>query len=183
MTETQAISILASQKAKLTTLDENTCTPYQTQTTSYVIAIFGEESKEAEFMKNFIFIIVGARIDWDKQIKTSSVGLSYFIDGCIETVKNKGVYKRPKPNWLTHADNKWLIGISITLSIGLIGGGYAIGNVISNSKNSIIEYKYEHLKDSLNRLPVSPPLKVTNEIPSTDTAAGKRDDIKNKPHD
>ncbi|HMK17831.1 MAG TPA: hypothetical protein VK492_06530 [Chitinophagaceae bacterium] len=164
MEKDKAVQVLNNQKAKLNSISTDNCTVWQTQTKSYIKSFFGESSPEYHYIDNFQFFYhVGD--NWRGEMNRNIPVASLFIDNCIETIDNNGLYKPPKPNWLTHVDNRWLVGIAAGLLAGIFFLGRFVGSTESDIKN--IELRNE-IKD-LKKSNVSPTLIVPDKKSSQDT--------------
>ena len=106
MTPKKATEILQGQFDKLNTRKPDTM--WQTQTSSYVKTFFGEDSPEYSHISTHNY--------WDDRYDYTRRGKE-FINNCIETIQNRGLYKKPG-NFITRIDDKklqWLIGGTCTI--------------------------------------------------------------------
>lgn len=177
----QAIKILEGQIEKYNSIDAKTCYTWKTQTSSYIKSFFGEHSDEYEFINKFMF-------DYDvytivKLPQENAKALTTFVRNCIETIKNVGLHKPPRPNFLFHIDNRWLITGICGAVVVIFTAGYVTGNIFTNAKNVEYKIKYENLRDSLDRLPVSPALNVPDKITTNDTSTDKNNKNSDSPHE
>lgn len=97
MTKRKAIQILNKQKDKL--LDESIYKDenWVFQTASYVKDFLGEDSPEYNLISRFHFgILTNGSLSNEEihnELDSKKQKAEVFIDNCIETIKNKGLYK------------------------------------------------------------------------------------------
>ncbi|NOQ26014.1 MAG: hypothetical protein GQ564_11680 [Bacteroidales bacterium] len=141
-----AIKIMRTQLAKVESSEKfsEIANTWQLQTTTYVCNFFGENSSEYEWINH---------AELRGEYKADPIP---FLNNCIETINNIGLYKRPKSNFLTSAPN-WLIMLLFPF---IFSAGIAIGKYSSDLQN--IELRRE-LKSCLNSLS-NPSDKISDEI-------------------
>ena len=153
MNSKKAIEILKIQIEKLDNpkirKDEN----WIFQTASYIKDFFGKESAEYSFISNFNFKVPFNQYD-NKSFPIEQLNLKIlksrqYLENCIETIKVKGLYKHPKPNFISRISETALWAI-ISISIpGLLTIGGLFGNMISENKNVELKIENKKLKDSI----------------------------------
>ena len=86
MNKKTAIKILETQKQKLDSFIKKSFYDlvWKTQTVQYIKQIFGENSEQFKFINGI------------KVQSPYSPDLTKFLDSCIDSVKNVGVFKEPK---------------------------------------------------------------------------------------
>lgn len=117
MKKNQAISILKNQKSKIQN-QQNRTQEWTVQTRTYIEKFFGVESKEVRYINKFSFF------------NYPSGDVDLFLDNCIETIENIGLYKKPKTNFL-YAIPNWLAMLLFPLMLTI---GIAIGNLQARSQ-------------------------------------------------
>ncbi|WP_298146839.1 hypothetical protein [Flavobacterium sp.] len=140
MNRKKAIEILQKQKQKLDNpnflKDEN----WVFQTASYIKDFFGESSTEYFFISKFEFTAYYSKPDSKQdaigRLNAKTPKAKKYLENCIETISNKGLYKHPKKNLVSDKSNFELIGIVITISIFVFWIGYWVKSVeLFSSKN------------------------------------------------
>jgi hypothetical protein len=152
MTETKAVELLRAQKDKIPLFTELTADSFQTHTTSYISEIFGEKSEEMKFINNISFQSRTMYVTHDQQREWTSIGMTDFLNNCIDTVMNKGVYKPQKINFFYTIDVKWILASALGLLVGSFVAGYNFGDRLNNSD---LKIENSALRDSLRRLPIN----------------------------
>nr|WP_321354359.1 hypothetical protein [uncultured Draconibacterium sp.] len=117
MKKNQAITILKNQINKIQN-QENRTTEWTVQTRTYIEKFFGIESKEVRYINKFSFY------------NYPSGDVELFLNNCIETIENIGLYKKPKTNFLYTIPN-WLAMLLFPLMLTI---GIAIGNLQARSQ-------------------------------------------------
>ena len=168
MNSRKAIEILQKQKLKLDNpnflKDEN----WVFQTASYIKDFFGENSTEYFFISKFQFSAYYSNLDSKQdaigRLNAQTPKAKKYLENCIETISNKGLYKQPKTNFLNRISDTalWTI-ISISFT-GLIYVGFFFGNLYSDKQNIEIKKENENLKDSISSI-----YKHTNKYPKKET--------------
>lgn len=107
MNKKNAIKVLKSQKQKLDSFHEKRFYDlvWKTQTVQYIKQIFGEKSEQFNYINSL------------KIYNQYSPDPTRFLDSCIDSVKNFGVYKEPKKNILDGQSNFKIISIAISIFI------------------------------------------------------------------
>jgi hypothetical protein len=156
MTVKKAIDILQKQKAKIDDPQHRNDDNWVFQTASYIKDFFGFESTEYSFIGQFHFYVQSTNWDSDEVVRyrlsEKPIEAKKFLDNCIETLQHKGLFKKPKQNFLNRLSDTalWTI-ISITVP-GLITIGVFFGNMYSDKQNIELRQDNKLLKDSLTLL-------------------------------
>lgn len=149
MRRNKAIRILEEQKIKL---QNNQSYSWTLETCSYIKAFFGEKSDQAEFFKYYNW-------DWNFNVPSIGAGENYttkegqisetqkYLDACIFTLQNIGIYKSPTQNLLTRIPD-WAITIIVP---SLFIGGTLFGKYLSDVQNIELKNKNEELKFQVDR--------------------------------
>jgi hypothetical protein len=154
MNNKKAIEILQKQIHKLDDARVHKDENWVYQTASYIKDFFGESSTEYTFICNFSFKVLASNYDDPKvinyELASKPKKAKKYLENCIETISNKGLYKQPKTNFLNRISDTalWTI-ISISFT-GLIYVGFFFGNLYSDKQNIEIKTENEKLKDSLS---------------------------------
>lgn len=107
MNKKTAIKVLETQKNKLDSFHEKRFYDlvWKTQTMQYIKQIFGENSEQFSYINRL------------KIHSQYSPDPSRFLDSCIDTVANVGVFKEPKKSILDGYSNLKIISIAISIFI------------------------------------------------------------------
>jgi hypothetical protein len=136
MNKKTAITILNRQIDKLKILESPKDYSYDwlVQTTTYIDNFFGLDSNQS------------------KRIKDNPIGCSHtsnlipFLNDCIETIMNIGLYKKPKINLLSSIPN-WII---ILILPALVTLGVLLGKYTSDIQNIELKREVKILNDSIS---------------------------------
>lgn len=155
MNRKKAKAILLKQKSKLTDINYYNDENQVFQTGSYIKDLFGENSTEYNFISRFTFtikVMSNTTVDERRQLLIEKEESAIkFIDNCIETIENKGLYKSEKVNFLKSLDNSTLIGVIIFFGSTIFAIGYYFGTEKINVENIELKRDNEILKDSINQ--------------------------------
>ncbi|MBK7872948.1 MAG: hypothetical protein IPJ74_20915 [Saprospiraceae bacterium] len=159
MTVKKAIAILKKQRNKLTDPKHYNDENWVSQTASFIKDFFGDHSLEYGFIKQFKFYVRSSNWDSEEDIKRwlseKPKQAIKFLDNCIETLEDKGLYKKPKINFLSRLGDTALWAI-ISLGLpGLITIGFFFGNMYSDKQNIELRRENKSLKDSISVLKAS----------------------------
>ena len=154
MNNKKAIEILQNQKLKLDNPNILKDETWVSQTASYIKDFFGENSTEYSFISNFNFKIPFNQYDsktFPLRIMTEkTLKCKKYLENCIETINDKGLYKKPKRNFLnTISDTALWTTISIGIP-GLLTIGGLFGNMFSDNQNVELRTENKMLKDSIS---------------------------------
>ena len=172
MKPTKAIKILIRQRDKVLSRDHQNDYIWITQTTYYIKEIFGEDSEQHRFIQKFSFNPGLSLSTFPKdqtrseadRLKASAVR---FLNTCIEAIKDIGVQKPSKQNFLSGLSDS-IIAVIIGLLITVPGAtGYFLGQYHSDNEKVNLLWENKELKDSL--LVLKP---VANDI-TKDTLSDK----------
>jgi hypothetical protein len=147
MNRNKAISILKNQIEKIKTPEGKT-SEWSMQTKSYVKSFFGEDSIQFEYFQTFSFF------------STYTYDPVLFLNECIEFIKNNGLYKVPKKNFLESLPN-WLIMLLIP---ALFSAGLAIGKYTSDLQNIELKRELKELKNNKSLIPDTSANHITKKI-------------------
>jgi hypothetical protein len=146
MNKKKAIEILQKQKLKLDYSTVYKDSNWTFQTASYIKDFFGKDSTEYIFISKFNFkVLTGAWEDDEsinRQLLDKHKKAKGYLENCIETISNKGLYEHPKTNIVSDKSNFELIGIIVAISIFVFGIGYWTKTV---ELFSVIKQKEEHI--------------------------------------
>lgn len=156
MNSKKAIEILKKQIQKLDDStffkDEN----WVFQTASYIKDFFGENSTEYAFISKFEFKAYytnyGNENDAIRELNSKTPKAKKYLENCIETISNKGLYKHPKTNFLNRISDSALWSIITFLLPIVFFSGYYFGNLYSNTQNVELKIENKTLKDSISIL-------------------------------
>jgi hypothetical protein len=133
MNNKKAIGILKKQIEKLDDSTFHKDGNWTFQTASYIKDFFGKESTEYLFISKFNFKVITGPWDDDKSVNQQLLDkhkkAKVYLENCIETISNKGLYKHPKTNIVSDKSNFELLGIVVAISIFVFGIGYWTKNV------------------------------------------------------
>lgn len=136
MNKKTAIKVIEIQIQKLDKFHEKKLYDlvWKTQTTQYIKQIFGESSEQFDYMST-------AKVQ-----SPYSPDPTKFLDSCIDSVKNVGVYKEPKKNILSSLSDSLIVLILTT--IGIVS--FALGKYTSDTQNIELKRDNKELIDSLS---------------------------------
>ena len=157
---TNAITALELQKSKISNLQSFDDGTWKTHTLSYIETFFGKPSVEYDYFSK-LHLFVGATngyTDYSQQVikqmtDAKKVIALQFIDNSIDTLRHKGVYRKPMP-FLEFLHSHWAITSFIIVS--LVGVSYLLGQLSVpkstedlRTKYDTLQNKYQHLTDSI----------------------------------
>ena len=175
MTKEKAIEILNGQIVKLKKITGNDCNIWKTQTASYIKLFFDENSPEFSFITKYTFYFSDRSGTYDPRDQIQP--LTTFIEDCIETITNRGLYKPPKKNFLYTVDNRWLAAIVVAGLTGMYFLGHSIGKTEADIQNIELRQEVKELKKSATTVSptfVIPDNKANNDTNSNDTSNRKK---------
>lgn len=115
MNKKKAIEILTQQKTKLEKGSFHQDETWVFHTAFYIKDFFGENSTEFNFISQFSFTVISTNLTPDNDIlyalgQKKQKALK-FLDNCIETLQNKGLYKPDSKimTWAKEPANLWKI--------------------------------------------------------------------------
>jgi len=153
MNKDQAIDILKQQKSKLRRRNDNIGNvevlidgTWKTQTESYIKLFFSEKSPEFDHISHFMLYELPTL---EAYAYKAIPGLETFIDNCVESVKNNGLYRIPRGNFLSRLNEGTLVTILIFAIPGLLTVGTLFGKYLSDTQNIELRSTVKTLKDSL----------------------------------
>lgn len=160
MNNKKAIEILQKQIDKLLSTKQNRNESWIIETQTYVINFFGKESHQNNFFKYYSWT-PNPDFDPDFQEKQTII----FLNDCIDTIKNIGIYKEPKQNFLNQLSDSLLV--LILSVIGIVSFG--LGKYTSDVQNIELKSKLEELTKSSN-----PPANAKIQLVPTQTIIEKK---------
>ena len=123
----KAIQILEEQKQKVLSSDHPKNDEWIIETASYIRDFFGFESTEYFRFAKFKWFVKSIPRESNKstleRLNKNESEIIQFLDNCKRTLKNKGLFKPEKKNWISDKGNDFLI----KTAIGLIIFGFGIG--------------------------------------------------------
>lgn len=130
MNKQTAIKVLETQKKKLDSFHEKRFYDlvWKTQTMQYIKQIFGENSEQFSYINRL------------KIHSQYSPDPSRFLDSCIDSVTNVGVFKEHKKNILDGYSDLKLISIAISIFIAGFSAGIWLNDrgIISFNRTVIV---------------------------------------------
>ncbi|MCK4664498.1 MAG: hypothetical protein KAT68_16635 [Bacteroidales bacterium] len=155
MNRKSAIKILRKQKAKLTDKNHYNDETWVFQTASYIKDFFGYNSTEYSFISKFSFTVKVLNITPPEEtlqlIKEKEQKALNFLDDCVETISNKGLYKRDNIIFLKKLVNVKTIGLILSIGATIFLIGYYFGTEKINKENIELNREVKILRDSLNQ--------------------------------
>ncbi len=156
MNMNKAIEILQKQKLKL---DDQNILKDETwvfQTASYIKDFFGENSTEYSFISKFEFKVYFTNYQSEQaaviELNSKTPKAKKYLENCIETISNKGLYKHPKTNFLTRISETALWTMISVSFVGLLTVGSLFGNWYSNTQNVELKLYNKKLEDSISTI-------------------------------
>jgi len=152
----QAIKILERQRDRISDPKFPNDETWVFQTTEHIKDFFGESSSQFAFISQFSFSVIGhpstSDEKWRYELDSKKRKAERFIDTCIETINDKGLYKPPKQNFLAGLGDTWLVIIFGTVVPALFFGGVWIGEYRSDIKNIELRRHLQSARDSLSNM-------------------------------
>jgi hypothetical protein len=163
-----AISILNKQIDKLKLSKENRTDSWTIETKQYIISFFGEDSIQKDFFNGYSWVLnPNSDLDWqEKQVIA-------FLNDCINTIRNIGLYKKEKPNFLVTLPN-WIISAVLP---GLFALGLLAGKCSSDYQNVKLKQDNILYQDTLSSI-----RKNTDNKSKIISKQKKNSDLKNVIH-
>lgn len=147
----KAVNIIHNQIIKLDN-KENHNHNWILETRTYLKNIFGEDSPQEKSLHYFSFEYSPNDIPLNEKI----VNQKQFLNNCINTVKNIGVYKPKKENWFSELPN-WSINLGLPALCFL---AFSAGVLFTNNNNSDLRKKNKRLNERLLLVPADT---ITNQ--------------------
>lgn len=170
MTPKQAIDILNRQRDRAEKQTHPHNDTWVVQTTEHIKDFFGENSMQYSYIKDFRFFAVPTNGLTEKQIKpgleNNKKSAVYFLNACIETINDKGLYKPPKKNFLASLSDTWLSVIFVTVIPSLFFVGIWVGEYRSDVKNIELRQELKEIRDQS----IIPTLNSSNEVDNENAA-------------
>ncbi|WP_458627082.1 hypothetical protein [Winogradskyella sp. PC D3.3] len=148
MRKKKAIKILEEQKQKILSSDHPNNQEWTFETASYIKDFFGFDSTEYAWIAQFKWHVKTLSTDFvsDKEVKEmldeKPKKVIQFLDNCKRTLNNKGIFKKPKSNFLSDKTNFELVGIIFGICVFVFWIGYwtkkfEVFSVATQSEKSI----------------------------------------------
>jgi hypothetical protein len=153
MTSKRAIASLIEQKDKLANKN-NRNDAWISITKSLIKDYFGAESEQFKYIRGFDFsdLLFADKWDEENQIKKNTIEVSQFLDGCIELLKTRPLYKEPKTNFLMRLDNSSLVTLLLGV-LAIIGPiCFAWGKYSSDLQNIELKQQVKEHQATINKL-------------------------------
>lgn len=150
MTDKQAISIIQSQIDKLKNSNENRNFSWTNETRAYIVEFFGKDSEQNSYFNDFNSwwkLIPSIDKDFPESIDNNEKNVIKFLEGCIDIIKNIGIVKKPKVNYL-HTLPEWVITMVLPSLIVL---GIMIGKYLNDVENLKLTNKIELLEIQIKK--------------------------------
>lgn len=164
MNNKKAIEILQKQKLKLDNPNFLKDETWVFQTASYIKDFFGENSAEYVFISKFQFRVYFTNYDSEqdavRELNAKTPKAKKFLENCIETISNKGLYKEPKTNIISDKSNFELISIVVAIAIFVFWIGYWVKSVELFSTKNKTENSTSFVSDTASQ-------KITNPEENT----------------
>lgn len=121
MTKEKAIEILKRQRDKLDIEKHTNDEAWIFQTAEYIRQFFGEDSTQFSFISQFKWHVLSSPWDSNELIKhwldQKPKEAKQFMDNCIESLNDTGLYKSPKPNFFHGYSNIKIITGAISFLV------------------------------------------------------------------
>lgn len=143
MDKKKAIEILQGQLQKLK--ETNSIDVWKNQTASFAKDIFGEESHEYEWITKFNVGWYYSREARPQAVREAKARASEFLENCIETIRLKGVYKKPKQNFLQTMGNATLVPVILFAVGAVFSGGMLYGKYLAEVNNNDLRQEVREL--------------------------------------
>lgn len=158
MRKDKAIKILKTQSEKLNDVN-NLDNLWSIETRTYIEKFFGQDSEQLKYVKEF---------KWRPSVSSEPVlyrpTMVKFLNNCIETISNIGVYKPPTENWFSKLPN-WSINLGLP---ALCFVSFGIGVLFTTNNNYELRKENSELKEKLSFI-------------SSDTITNQHKNLSDKP--
>lgn len=185
MTKEKAIEILKRQRDKLDIEKHTNDEAWIFQTAEYIRQFFGENSTQFSFISQFKWHVLRSPWDSNELVKhwldQKPKEAKQFLDNCIESLNDTGLYQPPKTNFFQGYSNIKIIAafvpvVTVAISIGLFFGQ----NKLDRDKLNLIEQN-KVLVDSLSLFTI--PLTKTDSNTNHNEDTTHRTSQNTKPQD
>ncbi|HBF87321.1 MAG TPA: hypothetical protein DDX39_01675 [Bacteroidales bacterium] len=156
----QAIKIIEEQKQKVLSPDYPKNDEWIVETASYIKDFFGFESIEYSRIAQFKWHVKVLDTTPKEKIKQfleqNTSNIVIFLDNCKRTLKNKGLYKVPKNNFLSDKSNLELLSIILGICVFIFGIGYwtkkfEVFSVVTRTEKSAYYSTYDSLENETSK--------------------------------
>lgn len=126
MNNSKAIELLNSQYSKIEDLNEKNYRSWQVHTSSLIRDLFGDTSEEYKYISEVNIVLGYTDIPFQTQINSYKADLQIFIDGCIESVEHRSVFKPDKQNNGGDWAKNHPILMELIKTVFLLAAGFAL---------------------------------------------------------
>jgi len=142
-----AINIIKRQIVKLSKTSGEDLYLWQNQTCTYILSFFNDNSYEYSYIKNYTFFEAAqrGRNSEPKSLDKIRKELNLFLNNCIETINDLGLYKPPVDNWFSKLPN-WLINLGLPTLCFI---SFSFGILFTNNNNRELINENKKLNNKL----------------------------------
>lgn len=130
----KAIQTLERQRDKINDPKHPNNDTWKVQTASHIKDFFGEKSDEYAHIRQFSFSVFGhtgmSKEQWRNEMDMNKRRIVQFLDTCIETINDKGLYKPRKKNFLSDWSELQLLKWAIPIATGIFISGMSFSSFI-----------------------------------------------------
>jgi len=155
MTDNQAIKILQQQIDRLRNNSSNRSSAWNNETKRYIVEFFGENSIEYDRYWYFgAWWIINPAIDKSvpNTVEHQEKQVIALLESFINTIKNLGITRKPKMNFLYTIPN-WILSLIFPalVLLGIIVGKYLdnVENIRLMQKSEKLELENKNLKQKI----------------------------------
>ncbi|GEL11166.1 hypothetical protein SAMN05192550_1992 [Flavobacterium glycines] len=168
MNKKKAIRILEEQKQKILSSEHPNNDEWTFETASYIKDFFGFDSTEYAWISQFKWHvkyidhpIFGNEDEADRALREKPKKAIIFLDNCIRTLNNKGLFKKSKRNFLSDKTNFELISIVFGFCVFVFWIGYWTKTVELFSLKNKAENSISFVSDTTSQKITNPKEKST----------------------
>ena len=140
MRKDKAIKILEVQLKKLRDIN-NLDNLWSIETRTYIEKFFGQDSEQLKYVKDF---------KWRPSVASDPISyrptMEKFLNNCIETIQNIGLYKAHSENWFSKLPN-WIINLGLP---ALCFVSFGVGVLFTTNNNYELRKENSELKEKLS---------------------------------
>lgn len=163
-----ALNILNRQLSKIVNIQKGD-TSWVLQTQEYIKTFFGDETHFLHFFKTFTFKqLHNYGSEDDPHLIDRKKRATEFLNDCIQTLNDIGLYKKPKQNFLSSLSDTALWTMFGTILPLIIYLSFYFGKKEGDNKIEKLEIELQKSKDTISSIRITS-FPNSYPIPKTDT--------------
>ena len=164
-----ALKILQRQLLQIETIQKGD-NSWVLQTQEYIKNFFGEQTILLSFFNNFTFIAIHSYgSEDDPMLINRKKQATEYMTGCIQSLNDIGLYKKPKQNFLSSLSDTALWTMFGTILPLIIYLSFYFGKKEGDNKIERLEIELQKSKDTISSIRITT-FPNSNPIPNTDTS-------------